>query len=168
MKINNKIYIKRALIVFPIILVLAGTTLIGAFSTGFMNEGSPKETKVVGKNIEDIINDEKALKILDIHENLNNYLDKEVVLDGYFLPTGSDTKAFGVEVPLENGELTMTSLTYELSDPSILKDIKETDLVKATGKITSFEQEHEDEAEGKGAHTHTLPKFNIKSIEIIR
>ncbi len=163
---NNKLYIKRALIVFPIILVLAGTTLLGAFSGGFMNEKSPKETAMAGKNIEDVINDDKALKILDIHENLNSYLNKEVVLEGYFIPTNANEKVFGVEVPLENSEMTMTSLTYKLSDSSLSKDIKETDLVKATGKITSFEQTHEDEE--KGDHAHILPQFNIEKIEVIR
>lgn len=166
MKKDKKVYMKRALIVFPIVLVLVGTTLMGAYSALFMPQESPRESAVVGESIDDIVKDEKALKILDIHENLNNYLDKEVVLEGYILPTGADTKAFGVEVPLENGEMTMTSLAYDASNPEVLKGIKETDLVKATGKITSFEQEHAEE--GEESHTHTLPKFNIEKIEVVR
>ena len=166
MKKDKKVYIKRALIVFPIVLVLVGTTLMGAYSALFMPQENPREQAVVGENIEDVVKDEKALKILDIHENLDNYLDKEVVLEGYFLPTGADTKAFGVEVPLENGQMTMASLAYESNNPEILKDIKETDLVKATGKITSFEQEHAEE--GEESHTHTLPKFDIEKIEAVR
>lgn len=166
MKKDKKIYMKRALIVFPIVLVLVGTTLMGAYSALFMPQENPTESAVVGESVEDVIKDEKALKILDIHENLNKYSDKEVALEGYFLPTGADTKAFGVEVPLENGEMTMTSLAYDTNDPEMLKDIKETDLVKATGKITSFEQEHAEE--GEESHTHTLPKFVIEKLEVIR
>lgn len=166
MKKDKKVYMKRALIVFPIVIVLIGTTLMGAYSALFMPQENPTESAVVGENVEDVVKDERALKILNIHENLKTYLDKEVVLEGYFLPTGADTKAFGVEVPLENGEMTMTSLAYESNDPEMLKDIKETDLIKATGKITSFEQEHEEE--GEESHTHTLPKFKIEKIEIVR
>lgn len=167
MKENNKVNIKKALIVFPIVVVLVGGTLVGAFAPLFMDQGSAnREDAFIGENVEDLIPDEKALKILDIHENLPNYLDKKIVLEGYFITLDETSKVFGVEVPLGNGNMGMTSLTYELSNPDILKDVTETSLVKASGKISSFEEMHEDDE--KGDHPHTLPKFDVESVEIIR
>ncbi len=167
MKLKDKINVKKALIVFPIIIVLIGGMIIGAFSSLFASqEGSIDSNAVAKENLEDVIKDEKALKILDIHENLPLYIDKEVVLEGYFISLDDKTKVFGVEVPLGNGSMTMTSLTYELSDPNLLKDITETSLVKVSGAITSFDQLHQEE--GQDDHTHTIPKLNVKSVEVIR
>lgn len=167
MKLKDKINVKKALIVFPIIIVLIGGMIIGAFSSLFASqEGSIDSNAVAKENLEDVIKDEKALKILDIHENLPLYIDKEVVLEGYFISLDDKTKVFGVEVPLGNGNMTMTSLTYELSDPNLLKDITDTSLVKVSGTITSFDQLHEEE--GQDDHNHTIPKFNVKSVEVIR
>lgn len=168
---NKKIYVKRALIVFPIVVVLVGTTLIGAFSSGFLGQGNTSkveqnENSFAGKTVEELVSDEKALKLIDIHENLENYIDKDVTLEGYFIDYDENTSVFGIEVPLGEGQMTMVSLSYDLENEDLLKDIKETDLVKASGVITSFEEVHEDEEQGD--HTHTLPKFNVKEIEVIR
>ena len=167
MKLSDKINVKKALIVFPIVIVLIGGTLIGAFSVLFDNEGeSASESAIVGENVEDVIQDEKALKILDIHENLANYVDKEISLEGYFMVLDETTKVFGVELPLGDGSLGMASLSYELTNPEILDNITDTSLVKASGKIESFEELHEDDE--KGDHNHTLPKFKVEAVEIIR
>ena len=48
----------------------------------------------------------------------------------------------------------------------MIKDIKETDLVKASGTISSFDEIHKEE--GEEDHTHTQPRFNIENIEIVR
>lgn len=171
MKLSDKINIKKALIVFPIVAVMAGTTLIGAFSTVFVSDGvSPREQveeTVEGKNLEDLIKDEKAIKIIDIHENLESYVDKEVTLEGFFIDYDKQTKVFGVEVPLEKGEMTMVALSTEIEDAKILETIESTDLVKATGTISSFEDSHPEDEQTDEPHTHTIPKFIIKSVEVI-
>lgn len=168
---DKKVYVKRALIVFPIVIVLVGTTLIGSLSAGFLgeknvNQVEQNEDSFSGKTVEELVSDKKALKLIDIHENLENYIDKDVTLEGYFIDYDENTSVFGVEVPLGNGEMTMVSLSYDLENNDLLKEIKETDLVKASGVITSFEEVHEDEEQGD--HTHTLPKFTVKEIEVIR
>lgn len=165
---GNKINIKKSLIVFPIVIALVGTTLIGAFATVFTGGGNDtvEEQSVVGENLEDVINDEKAMKIIDIHENLPEYIDKDVVLEGYFIEYDENHSVFGVEIPLGDGQMTMASLSYEPDDKEMLKDITDTDLVKASGTITSFEELHEDDENGD--HTHTQPMFNVGNIEIIR
>lgn len=166
---GNKINIKKAIIIIPIVLALAGTTLIGAFAplfTGASNVDVEEEQTLVGEDLEEVIKDEKAMKIIDIHENLPEYIDKEVVLEGYFIDYDENNSVFGVEVPLGDGQITMASLAYEPGSKDLLKDITETDLIKASGTITSFDEVHEDEESGD--HTHTLPMFNIKDIEVIR
>lgn len=168
--VNNKIHVKKALIVFPIVAVLAGTTLFGAFSPLFMDEQNVVQSEsnedVIGKSLEAVASDEKAQKIIDIHENLENYIDKEVTLEGFFTNLGEGTSVFGVEVPLGDGEIMPISLSYKLSDADALKNIKDTDLTKVSGKITSFEELHEDDE--KGDHNHTTPMFNIDKIDVIR
>lgn len=168
---GNKINVKKAIIIIPIVLALVGTTLVGAFAPLFMDSTSAgndtgEDQSVVGEDLEEVVNDEKAMKIIDIHENLPEYIDKEVVLEGYFIDYDENTSVFGVEVPLGDGQITMASLAYEPDDKKMLEDITETDLVKASGTITSFEEVHEDDENGD--HTHTLPMFNVKDIEIIR
>lgn len=165
---GNKINIKKSLIVFPIVIALVATTLIGAFSSLFMDKGNDveEEQAVVGEDLEKVLDDEKAMKIIDIHENLPEYIDEEVVLEGYFIEFDENNSVFGVEIPLEDGQITMASLSYEPDDEKILEDITETDLVKASGTITSFDETHEDDENGD--HTHTLPMFNVEDIEIIR
>ncbi len=172
MKLNEKINIKKALIVFPIVLVMVGGTLVGAFSTIFLNDSVPqKQESVVNQNLEDIIKDDKALKILDIHENLDQYKDKEVTLEGFFLDYDKESKVFGVEFPLEDGEMSMVALSTELEDKKLLDEIKNTDLVKATGVISSFEDTHpedEEQTETESDHSHIIPQFIVKDVEIIR
>lgn len=171
MKKDKKIYVKKALIVFPIILVLVGTILLGAFSPMLMSEGSVEQSNADAESqeeldLEDIINDDKALKIIDIHENLESYIDKEVVLEGYFIDFDEKSKVFGIEFPSSDSNINMASLSYKLNNNKMLEDISDTDLVKASGTITTFEELHEDDENGD--HTHTLPQFNIDNIEIIR
>lgn len=171
MKLKDNINIKKALIVFPIVIVMVGGTLAGAFSTLFLSDSVPKEKESVeSKNLEDVIKDENALKIIDIHENLDKYIDKEVTLEGFFLDYDKDSKMFSVEVPIEDGEVTVVSLSVELENTKLLDKITDTDLVKATGVIGSFEDSHpEDEAEEtEPDHTHTTPIFVVKKVELIR
>ena len=167
MNSKGKVNVLKIVIVFMIIFTLVGTSLIGVFGV-FGDEGSTEtttkttdENNIIGENLEDVVQDEKALKIMDIHENINSYVDKEITLEGYFLSPAGQSKVFGVEFPLGNGEISMASLVYEVKDESIVKNISDTDLIKAHGVIKSFEQTHED-------HTHTLPKFIIDSVEKIR
>lgn len=163
MNSKGKFNVLKIVIVFMIIFTLVGTSLIGVFGVfGDVNQTeTTTKNDVIGEDLETVVQDEKALKIMDIHENINSYVDKEISLEGYFLSPAGQSKVFGVEFPLGNGEISMASLVYEVKDESIIKDISGTDLVKAHGVIKSFEQTHED-------HTHTLPKFIIDSVEKIR
>lgn len=167
-KLSDKIHVKKALIVFPIVLVLVGTILIGAFSPLLMSEGNVDQSNATAEqlDLEDLIKDDKALNIIDIHENLDNYIDKDVELEGFFMKFDENTDVFGVEVPLGEGNITPISLSYDLKDKEMIKDIKETDLVKASGTISSFDEIHKEE--GEEDHTHTQPRFNIENIEIVR
>ena len=92
-KLSNKIHVKKALIVFPIVLVLVGTILIGAFSPLLMSEGNVDQSNATAEqlDLEDLIKDDKALNIIDIHENLDNYIDKDVELEGFFMKFDENT-----------------------------------------------------------------------------
>ena len=159
MSLKNKLNMKKAIIVFPIIFVLVASSLIGVFSLGFI--GGAKSEDMIGENLEDAVSDERALKIYDIYDDIDKYLDKEITLEGYLLKYDDKTQVFGVEFPLSSGELSIAALSYEAKDPKIIDGISDTDLIKAKGTIKTFEEKHED-------HTDTIPKFVINSIEVIR
>lgn len=115
------------------------------------------------KNSNDIrqqVDSERALKIIDIHYNLEKYKNKEVTMNlQFFHMEGSNERFLVGALDNVNGkEEVLFNIVAQTEDKTIPKKLENYDWVKVTGTIGEFKQNHED-------HTEILPILHVKSIK---
>ncbi|SCG83168.1 hypothetical protein DW1_1598 [Proteiniborus sp. DW1] len=168
---KTRLFNKKAIIVVPIVLALilgsVGTIGLMAFEqTG--NNPQPIElseeeiAKLIQEQFEELkksIDDETVLKIIDIHENINDYLDTTHTLETQFFEF-EDGYSVGIEYFFDSEESLLFDIPADFSNVDLPEDIHEYDWVKVSGKIGTTEEVDND-------HTHTVPVIHITSIEKI-
>lgn len=124
---------------------------------------SSKTTNNIGeKDITEQVEKETTLKIIDMHRNMDSYIDKEVTMElQFFLLEGYEDKfALGVLDTLDNGEEQLFHILSQMEDGSIPEGLENYDNVKITGTISSFQEGHDD-------HNHEVPILTVESIKKI-
>lgn len=156
---NKKRYTLIALIVVGVMIL---SPVLYMITTAFSTSNAPvaqEENK--NTNIKDEVTNETALKIMEMHENLKEYKDKEVSMElQYFkLDEYEDMFSLGV-IDSYNGEDMLFNILAKTEDNKIPEGFENYDKVKVTGTIKEWEEMHED-------HNHNVPIMTVKSIEKI-
>lgn len=160
---KTKLFNKKAIVIIPIVLAL----ILGSVGTmglvgGFINQPDANESQPQYLNIDDLkkmIDNETVLKVMDIHENLDKYIDKTQTFEMKFFEF-EDGYSVGVEYSFEDGEPILFDIPADFSTIELPDTIQNNDWVKVTGKIGKIDEVDND-------HTHTVPIFHISSIEKI-
>ncbi|MBS4539146.1 hypothetical protein GOQ27_11780 [Clostridium sp. D2Q-11] len=148
-----------------IALIIVGVMILSPVLSLVISAMAPS---TVERDITKQIDDETALKIIDIYRNLNEYIGKELSMELHFVSLeGSeeykDIFSLGVTATLDNGEEKFFELLAQTEDGSIPEGLEDFDKVQVTGSIKdSFEETHEDHG-----HTTNVPIMTVKSIEKI-
>lgn len=157
-----KLFNKKAIIVIPIVLAL----LLGSVGTlglmGLGNQPDSNESQSEYLSIDDLkklINDETVLKIMDIHENLDNYIDETQTFEMQFFEF-EDGYSVGIEYSFEGGEPLLFDVPANFDNVELPKGIQNSDWIKISGKIGKTDEADSD-------HTHTVPVIYVSSIEKI-
>ncbi len=169
---KTKLFNKKAIIVIPIVLALilgsAGTIgLLGGFNPA-ENNPQPSElseeeiAKLIAEQFEELkssIDDEAVLSIIDIHENLDDYIDTTQTLETQFFEF-EDGYSIGIEYFFDGGDSLLFDIPADFSNIELPETVREFDWIKVTGKIGTTEEADND-------HTHTAPIIYVTSIEKI-
>ncbi len=168
---ETKLFNKKAIIVIPIVLALilgsVGTIGLIGFNQADNNQQSidlsqEEIAKLIQEQFEELkksIKDETVLKIIDIHENIDNYIDTTHTLETQFFEF-EDGYSVGIEYFFDSEESLLFDIPADFSNTGLPEDIHEYDWVKVSGKIETIE-------EADGDHTHTVPVIKVTSIEKI-
>lgn len=168
---KKRIFNKKAIIVIPIILVMLLGSVATIGLTGFyQGDNSQQSTeltaeelaKLIQEQFEELkqsINDETVLKIIDIHENKDDYIDTMQTFEAQFFEF-EDGYSIGIEYFFDSEDSLLFDIPADFSNVELPEDIDEYDWVKVSGKIGLTEEIDND-------HTHTVPMINVTSIEKI-
>jgi len=110
-------------------------------------------------DIKTMIDDSDILIIVDIHENLNSYIDKEVEITGK-LYEFTDGFSIGKEYILENQPF-LFDIPIDSSSINKLTNINHNDSVIVSGKINKYPESHD-------GHIHYAPRIKISSIKKVK
>lgn len=153
---KKKTYTIIALIVVGVMIL---SPILYMITTAFSTSNTPV-TQDENPDIKDEVTNKTALKIIDMHENLDQYKDKEVSMELQFFLTGEEDKfSLGV-IDSFNGEEMLFNILAETKDHKIPEGFKNYDKVKVNGTIKVLEETHED-------HNHNVPLMMVKNIEKI-
>lgn len=156
---KKKTYTIIALIVVGVMIL---SPILYMITTAFSTSNTPV-TQDENPDIKDEVTNETALKIIDMHENLDQYKDKEVSMELQFFLTEEteedDKFSLGV-IDSFNGEQRLFHIFAETEDHKIPEGFKDYDKVKVNGTIKVLEETHED-------HNHNVPLMMVKNIEKI-
>ncbi|NBI06350.1 hypothetical protein [Senegalia massiliensis] len=153
---KKKTYTIIALIVVGVMIL---SPILYMITTAFSTSNTPV-TQDENPDIKDEVTNKTALKIIDMHENLDQYKDKEVSMELQFFLTGEEDKfSLGV-IDSFNGEEMLFNILAETKDHKIPEGFKNYDKVKVNGTIKELKETHED-------HNHNVPLMMVKNIEKI-
>ncbi|MGO1369213.1 MAG: hypothetical protein ACTHVE_11670 [Senegalia sp. (in: firmicutes)] len=157
---KKKRYTIIALIVVGVMIL---SPILYMITTAFSTSNTPKaESENQDKTaVEDEVTNETALKIIEIHENLDEYKDKEVSMELQYFKLDEYEDKFSVGViDSYNGEDMLFNILAKTEDEKIPEDFENYDTIKVTGTINELEETHED-------HTHNVPIMTVKNLEKI-
>lgn len=148
---------KKTIIIFPIILALLLTSFgtISLFDRGSNNEVQDSQQYI--ENIEYYVDDETALRIIDIHKSPDKYKDKIETMDVQFFEF-EDGYSVGIEYFFESGDSLLFDVPADFSNVELPEGIENFDWIKVTGKIGIIEEAHDE-------HSHPIPIIYISSIK---
>lgn len=160
MKTNKKINTKKAILIIPIVIALIITSF-GMYSifpdTKNYNDNNSSGEQI---NIENMVDDETALKIIDMHKNINKYDGKSETLKLQFFQF-EDGYSVGIDYEFENGERLLFDIPADFTNTSIPEGLSDFDWVEVTGEIKATEEIHE-------GHMHNIPVILVKSINKVK
>lgn len=153
---------KKTIIIIPLVLVMVIPSILSiiAFFTNSNNYDSKTSQyeEITIDDIKSLVDDDVALKIIDIHENPEKYNEKTEVFDNIQFFEFEDGYSIGIEYYFESGDSLLFDLPANLDNVILPQDINSYDKVEVTGKIGTFIEEH-------GDHTHSIPIIYISSIK---
>ncbi|WP_352418434.1 hypothetical protein [Proteiniborus sp.] len=154
---KTNLFNKKAIIIFPIILALLLTSFgtMSLFDKRSNNEAQDSQQYI--ENIEELVDDETALKIIDIHKYPNTYKDKIETFDAQFFEF-EDGHSVGIEYFFESGDSLLFDIPADFSNVDLPQGIESFDWIKVTGKIGIIEDLHDE-------HSHHLPIIYVTSID---
>jgi len=153
---KKKTYTIIALIVVGVMIL---SPILYMITTAFSTSNTPV-TQDENPDIKDEVTNETALKIIDMHENLDQYKDKEISMElQFFLTDEEDKFSLGV-IDSFKGEQMLFNIFAKTEDNKIPEGFKDYDKVKVNGTIKELEESHED-------HNHNVPLMMVKNIEKI-
>ncbi|SDZ06248.1 hypothetical protein SAMN05660462_01706 [Proteiniborus ethanoligenes] len=151
---------KKAIIIFPIILALVLTSLGPLALLDRSNKNEAPESQPENVNIEDLVYDETALKIIDIHKNPENYNEKLETLEVQFFEF-EDGYSVGIEYFFEGGDSLLFDLPADFNNANLPDDIQNFDWIEVTGKIKLIKEAHDD-------HFHPIPIIYISEVKALK
>lgn len=159
---KTSLFNKKAIVVVPIVLALilgsVGTIgLVGGFNKRNINE--PQAEYMSIEELKKSIDDETVLKIIDIYENLDDYLDTTHTFEVQFYEF-EDGYSVGIEYFFQGDDSLLFDIPADFSKIEIPENIQVTDWIKVTGKIGKTEEADND-------HSHTFPIIYINSVSLL-
>jgi len=173
---NNKLVVKILAIVLSVALLggMVFSALYAVFDFGGSNTASNSNDDIYPDrsenyedeyddyaytDIRDLINDETAAKIVDMHYNIEEYEGnvETLILQYFVMEELGDKFLIGVFDTLKDGENLLFSLIAEYKDGKLPKDLENFDWIEVTGEIGTSEIAHDD-------HFHTEPTMFISNL----
>lgn len=152
---------RKAIIIFPIIIALVLTSLVPlALLSKNNNNSQVQESQLENVNIEDLVYDQTALKIIDIHKNPENYDEKTISLEVQFFEF-EDGYSVGIEYFFEGGDSLLFDLPADFGNVILPNDIQNFDWIEVDGKIRILEETHDD-------HFHPIPVIYVSEVKALK
>lgn len=154
-----KLLNKKSIIIFPIILALILTSFGTLSLFNKNNNNEVQESQQDNISIEDLVDNETALRIIDIHKSPEKYKDKIETLDVQFFEF-EDGYSVGIEYFFEGGDSLLFDIPADFSSVELPEGIKNFDWIKITGKMGIVEEVHDE-------HSHPIPIIYVASVEFL-
>lgn len=155
---------KRKKIMIITIIIVSAMVLTPILSIVLNLTSSTDAGTAIDRDFRNQVDNESALKIIDMYNNINSYKDEEVTMElQFFLLEGEeyeDKFSLGVFDTLDNGEEKLFHILAQTEDNTIPEGLNNYDSVKVEGIIHSYQKDHDD-------HTFEVPIITVKNIEII-